>query len=53
MFLTAALPLALVGCKKKPAESKYLWDYYTLKATIPAAEAFQPMAASRCSMIKK
>ncbi|MBK8063337.1 MAG: ABC transporter substrate-binding protein [Betaproteobacteria bacterium] len=38
---------------KKPAESKYPWDYYTLKATIPAAEAFQPMAASRCSMIKK
>ena len=38
---------------KKPSESKYPWDYYTLKATIPAAEAFQPMAASRCPMVKK
>ena len=38
---------------KKPSESKYPWDYYTLKATIPAAEAFQPMSASRCPMVKK
>jgi branched-chain amino acid transport system substrate-binding protein len=38
---------------KKPAESKYPWDYYTVKATIPAAEAFQPLAASRCALIKK
>jgi branched-chain amino acid transport system substrate-binding protein len=38
---------------KKPSESKYPWDYYTLKATIPAAEAFQPMAASRCALVKK
>ena len=38
---------------KKQSESKYPWDYYTLKATIPAAEAYQPMAASRCPMVKK
>jgi len=38
---------------KKPSESKYPWDYYTLKATIPAAEAFQPLSASKCSMVKK
>ena len=38
---------------KKPADSKYPWDYYTIKATIPAAEAFQPLAQSRCSLIKK
>lgn len=38
---------------KKQADSKYPWDYYTLKATIPAAEAFQPMSASRCPMVKK
>jgi len=38
---------------KKQAESKYPWDYYHLKATIPAAEAFQPLSASRCSMVKK
>ena len=38
---------------KKPADSKYPWDYYTIKATIPAAEAFQPLALSRCPLIKK
>ena len=38
---------------KKPAESKTPWDYYNVKATIPAAEAFQPLSASRCPLIKK
>ncbi len=38
---------------KKPSESKYPWDYYNVKATIPAAEAFQPLAASRCALIKR
>jgi branched-chain amino acid transport system substrate-binding protein len=38
---------------KKQSESKYPWDYYTLKATIPAAEAYQPMSATRCPMAKK
>ena len=38
---------------KKPEESKYPWDYYTLKATIPAEEAFQPLSKSTCPMIKK
>ena len=38
---------------KKPEESKYAWDYYTVKQTIPAAEAFQPLSASRCPLIKK
>jgi len=38
---------------KKPAESKTPWDYYHVRATIPAAEAFQPMSASRCPMIAK
>ena len=38
---------------KKPGESKYPWDYYTIKATIPAAEAFQPLAQSRCPLVKK
>jgi hypothetical protein len=27
---------------KKPSESKGAWDYYKLRATIPAAEAFRP-----------
>jgi branched-chain amino acid transport system substrate-binding protein len=38
---------------KKPEESKYPWDYYTLKATIPAEQAFQPLSKSTCPMIKK
>ena len=38
---------------KKPEESKYPWDYYHVKATIPAAEAFQPLALSKCPLVKK
>jgi len=38
---------------KKPSESKYPWDYYTLKATIPADEAFQPLEKSTCRLVKK
>lgn len=38
---------------KKPAQSKSPWDYYTVKAVIPAAEAFQPLSKSRCPLIKK
>ena len=38
---------------KTPEESKYPWDYYKLKATIPAEQAFQPLSLSTCPMIKK
>ena len=38
---------------KKPAESKTPWDYYHVKATIPAADAFPPLSASRCPLTKK
>ena len=38
---------------KKPAESKYPWDYYKLRATIPADEAFLPLARSSCALVKK
>jgi branched-chain amino acid transport system substrate-binding protein len=38
---------------KKPAESKYPWDYYHIKATIPAEEAFQPLSKSTCPLVKK
>jgi branched-chain amino acid transport system substrate-binding protein len=38
---------------KKPEESKAPWDYYNVRATIPAAEAFQPLSASRCPLVKK
>jgi branched-chain amino acid transport system substrate-binding protein len=38
---------------KKPSESKTPWDYYSVKATIPAAEAFQPLSESTCPLVKK
>ena len=38
---------------KKPEESKYPWDYYHVRQTIPAAEAFQPLSESRCPLVKK
>ena len=38
---------------KAPAESKYPWDYYKLIATIPAEEAFKPLALSECPLVKK
>ncbi len=38
---------------KKPSESKGAWDYYKLVATIPANEAFTPLAQSTCSLVKK
>jgi branched-chain amino acid transport system substrate-binding protein len=38
---------------KKPADSKYPWDYYNLVATIPATEAFIPLEKSVCPMLKK
>jgi branched-chain amino acid transport system substrate-binding protein len=37
---------------KKPSESKGTWDYYKLRATIPAAEAFRPLAEGGCSLVK-
>ncbi len=38
---------------KKPEESKQPWDYYHIRQTIPADQAFQPMAQSRCPLVKK
>ena len=38
---------------KKPSESMYPWDYYKLKATIPADDAFLPLAKSVCPLVKK
>jgi branched-chain amino acid transport system substrate-binding protein len=38
---------------KAPAESKGAWDYYKLVRTIPAAEAFRPLAEGGCSLVKK
>ncbi|HXB20781.1 MAG TPA: ABC transporter substrate-binding protein [Candidatus Solibacter sp.] len=38
---------------KSPGESKYPWDYYKLISTISADQAFQPLAESRCPLMKK
>jgi len=38
---------------KSPAESKYPWDYYKLVGTIPADEAFRPLAQGDCPLVKK
>jgi branched-chain amino acid transport system substrate-binding protein len=38
---------------KTPAESKEPWDYFSIRATIPADEAFQPLSKSTCPLVKK
>lgn len=38
---------------KSPADSKGDWDLYELLATIPAEEAFRPLADSQCKLIKQ
>jgi branched-chain amino acid transport system substrate-binding protein len=38
---------------KKPAESKYPWDYLKLLQTIPAAEAFRPLNEGGCPLVPK
>ncbi|TPG59791.1 ABC transporter substrate-binding protein [Roseomonas nepalensis] len=37
---------------KTPAESKGPWDYYKLVRTVPAEEAFRPMAEGGCSLVR-
>jgi branched-chain amino acid transport system substrate-binding protein len=38
---------------KKPSESKAPWDYYKLRHTIPAAQAFRPIDQGECPLVKK
>ena len=38
---------------KKPSESKGPYDYYKLKATIPADQAFRPIDQGDCPLVKK
>jgi branched-chain amino acid transport system substrate-binding protein len=38
---------------KKPSESKGRWDYYKLIGTVSGSDAFQPLEASRCPLVKK
>jgi branched-chain amino acid transport system substrate-binding protein len=37
---------------KKPAESKGPWDYYKIRTTIPADQAFRPLADGGCPLVK-
>jgi branched-chain amino acid transport system substrate-binding protein len=37
---------------KKPSESKAPWDYYKIRATIPADQAFRPLNAGECPLVK-
>jgi len=45
-------PVYLVEVKK-PAESKGPYDYYKIRATIPADQAFRPLAEGDCPLVKK
>lgn len=36
---------------KKPEESKHPGDFYKVRATIPAAEAFRPLADGKCPLV--
>ncbi|HNU11662.1 MAG TPA: ABC transporter substrate-binding protein [Rubrivivax sp.] len=37
---------------KKPAESKYAYDYYKVLQTIPADQAFRPLNEGNCPLVK-
>jgi branched-chain amino acid transport system substrate-binding protein len=37
---------------KKPSESKGPWDYYRIRTTIPADQAFRPLADGGCPLVK-
>jgi branched-chain amino acid transport system substrate-binding protein len=37
---------------KKPAESKGPWDYYKVRTTIPADQAFRPLKDGDCPLVK-
>jgi branched-chain amino acid transport system substrate-binding protein len=37
---------------KKPSESKGPYDYYKVRATIPADQAFRPLKDGECSLVK-
>jgi branched-chain amino acid transport system substrate-binding protein len=37
---------------KKPSESKKPWDYYNVRATIPADQAFRPLKEGGCPLVK-
>jgi branched-chain amino acid transport system substrate-binding protein len=38
---------------KKPSESKGPWDYYKVRATVAAEEAFRPLSQTECPLVRK
>jgi branched-chain amino acid transport system substrate-binding protein len=38
---------------KKPADSKYPWDYFDIIRKIPADETVWPLAQSKCALVKR
>ncbi len=38
---------------KKPSESKYPWDYLTIRQVLPGDEVFRPLSESVCPLVKK
>jgi branched-chain amino acid transport system substrate-binding protein len=44
-------PRRLSARGEDPAESKYPGDFYKVKATIPAAEAFRPLKDGGCPLV--
>jgi branched-chain amino acid transport system substrate-binding protein len=45
-------PMYLAEVKSKE-NSKYPYDYYTIKGTIPAEQAWRPAAESACSLLRR
>ncbi|MFX7824913.1 ABC transporter substrate-binding protein, partial [Acinetobacter baumannii] len=45
-------PMYLAEVKAKEA-SKYPYDYYTIKSTIPAEQAWRPAAESACTLLRR
>jgi len=37
---------------KAPSESRGMWDFYKLLATVPAEEAFRPLAEGGCPLVR-
>jgi branched-chain amino acid transport system substrate-binding protein len=37
---------------KSPEQSKYPWDYYTIKSVLPGAEAFRPLGEGGCPLVR-
>jgi branched-chain amino acid transport system substrate-binding protein len=37
---------------KAPSKSKHAWDYYTLRRTVPAEQAFRPLDQGNCPLVR-